>query len=106
MRDGKNTRLRFQGGLDGISTTISVRISVFVRMRAVKRGKTMPDIDKVINGLERCLVCNTSIIGTKEGQRAYIDCEYTIGLYCGQDRVIRESIVLLKEYKQLGVLGG
>lgn len=61
----------------------------------------MAELDKVIKGLERCLVCDTSVIAPEEGQKAYIDCEYTVGLYCRRDRVLREAIDMLNEYKQL-----
>ena len=57
----------------------------------------MIDIEKVIKGLERCLVCDTSIICSKNGQQAYIDCEYTVGLYCGRDKLICDALELLKE---------
>jgi len=28
-----------------------------------------------------------------------VDCEYTVGLYCGQDKLVYETIELLKEQK-------
>ena len=54
----------------------------------------MPDIKKVLRGWERCKTCNMSII---ESNDSYRDCEYTIGLYCGKDKLINETIELLKE---------
>ena len=57
----------------------------------------MVDREKVIKGLERCLICNTSVIASAEGKKAYRDCEYTIGLYCGKDKLLRDALALLKE---------
>lgn len=63
----------------------------------------MADLNKVINGLKRCLICDTSVIASAEGQKAYIDCEYTVGLYCDRNRLLRDALELLKskEEKQL-----
>ena len=59
----------------------------------------MPDVEKVLKGWERCEKCNfASLLGD---QKPYLECEYTVGLYCGKDRLIRETIELLKEYQQL-----
>ena len=55
------------------------------------------NVDKIIKGWERCKICNPSLIASPEGRKAYIDCEYTIGMYCGRDRLIYETIELLKE---------
>ena len=60
----------------------------------------MPDREKIIRGLERCLVCNTSAITSAEGEKAYRDCEYTIDLYCRQDKLLRDAIALLKEQEK------
>jgi hypothetical protein len=57
----------------------------------------MPDREKIIRGLERCLVCNTSAITSAEGEKAYRDCEYTVALYCRQDKLLRDVLTLLKE---------
>ena len=57
----------------------------------------MPDVEKVIKGLERCLVCNTSAITSAEGEKAYRDCEYTVALYCRQDKLLRDVLELLKQ---------
>ena len=57
----------------------------------------MPDREKVIKGLERCLVCSTSVVAPPEAQKAYIDCEYTTYLYCRQDKLLRDALELLKE---------
>lgn len=61
----------------------------------------MPDREKVIKGLERCLVCDMSLIASEEGQKAYIDCEYTTGLYCRRDKLLYEVLELLKEQEKL-----
>ena len=61
----------------------------------------MTDIDKVIQGIERCLVCDTSPIALPEAQKAYLDCEYTVGLYCGRDILLRETLEVLKEQKKI-----
>lgn len=53
----------------------------------------MPDIEKVIQGLERCLKHTCPAIYSKE----YEECEYTVGLYCGQDKLLHEALELLKE---------
>lgn len=54
-------------------------------------------MDKVIKGLERCLICDISVIAPEEAQNAYRECEYTVGLYCGEKKLLREAITLLKE---------
>lgn len=59
----------------------------------------MADIEKVIKGLERCLKHTCPDIYSKE----YKECEYTVGLYCGQDKLLHEALELLKE-KQPRVL--
>ena len=61
----------------------------------------MPDMEKVIKGLERCLVCNLSVLASEEEQKAYIDCEYTTGLYCRHDMLIRDAIALLKSQPEI-----
>lgn len=48
--------------------------------------------EEVIRGLERCLARTCPGIGSKE----YDECEYTIGLYCGMDNVMRDALELLK----------
>ena len=57
----------------------------------------MADIDKVIRGWERCKGCATHPVGTSQ---EYLDCEYTIGLYCGQDILRYETLEVLKECKE------
>ena len=54
----------------------------------------MEDVEKIIKGWERCLECEKTPIGTSQ---AYAECEYTIGLYCGRDKLIWETIRALKE---------
>lgn len=60
----------------------------------------MPDADKVVRGLERCLICDPSPIAPAENQKAYLDCEYTVGLYCNRNKLLRDAIALLKEQKE------
>ena len=57
----------------------------------------MADSKKIIEGWERCKKCNMSPIAPKESMEAYLNCEYTIGLYCGRDQLISETIELLKK---------
>ena len=57
----------------------------------------MADIQKVIKGFERCLVCDTSVIASAEAQKAYLECDYTVGLYCNQKKLLRDAIELLEE---------
>lgn len=57
----------------------------------------MADIEKVIKGLERCLKHTCPAIDSKE----YEECEYTVGLYCGQDKLLNEALELLKEQQAI-----
>lgn len=61
----------------------------------------MPDREKIIRGLERCLICTTSVIASEEGEKAYRDCEYTVGLYCRQDKLLRDVLSMLKEQEEI-----
>ena len=57
----------------------------------------MVDIDKVIRGWERCQKCRTfPLMGNIE----YVQCEYTVGLHCGKDRLIYETLCLLRDQKK------
>ena len=58
----------------------------------------MADIDKVIRGWERCQKCNTMPL---MGNIAYIECEYTTGLYCRKDKLISETLNVLKEQQNI-----
>lgn len=58
----------------------------------------MADRAKVIRGLERCLKGTCPAVWSKE----YADCEYTVGLYCGQQRLMFEALELLREQEQKG----
>ena len=58
----------------------------------------MADIEKVIKGWERCEECRMHPFGTSQ---AYLDCEYTVGLYCGQDKLIWHTLEALKEQEAL-----
>lgn len=55
------------------------------------------DREKVIKGLERCLICDMSVVAPEEAQNAYRECEYTVGRYCGQKKLLRDALALLKE---------
>ena len=57
----------------------------------------MSDTEKIIRGWERCKAKTCPSIFSKE----YYDCEYTDGLYCRQDKLIDDTISLLKEQKKL-----
>lgn len=61
----------------------------------------MPDTDKIAKAWDRCNKCNMSLNADEEGRKAYLDCEYTVGMYCGKDRLIRETIDTLKEQESL-----
>jgi hypothetical protein len=60
----------------------------------------MIDREKVVRGLERCLKCGMSPTSSAEELKAYIDCEYTVGLYCGKDRLLFETLELLKKQEE------
>ena len=53
----------------------------------------MDDIEKIIKAWERCRECRSLPVGMSE---AWVECEYTIGLYCAQDKLVGETIKLLK----------
>lgn len=61
----------------------------------------MKNIDEIIEALERCKICDTSIVASKEGRKAYIDCEYTTGLYCRKDILLDDILFFLKKQKQI-----
>ena len=56
----------------------------------------MLDREKIIKGLERCLICDISVVASEEAQNAHHECEYTVGLYCGQKKLLRDALELLK----------
>lgn len=60
----------------------------------------MADIEKVLRGIERCKKCTFPNTLDPEGTKAYLECEYTIGLYCGRDRLEMQTEELLKEQNQ------
>ena len=60
----------------------------------------MADIAKVLRGIERCKKCTFPNTMDPEGTKAYLECEYTIGLYCGRDRLEMQMEELLKEQNQ------
>lgn len=53
----------------------------------------MDDLEKIIKAWERCRECRSLPVGMSE---AWVECEYTIGLYCAQDKLVGETIKLLK----------
>ncbi len=61
------------------------------------------DREKVIKGLERCIICDISVVALEEAQNAYRECEYTVGLYCGQKKLLRDAITLLKEQEAVTI---
>lgn len=58
------------------------------------------DRQNIIKALERCLICDISVVATDEAQKAYLECEYTVGLYCGQKKVLQDALKLLKEQEE------
>ena len=60
----------------------------------------MIDREKVKKALERCLICDISVVAPEEAQKAYRECEYTVGLYCGQKKVLQDTVGLLKEQEE------
>ena len=52
----------------------------------------MADIEKVLRGWERCMAGTCPSPFSQE----YKDCEYTMGLYCRRDKLICDTIELLK----------
>ena len=61
----------------------------------------MPDTEKVLKAWDRCRVCEPCMIASPEGRKAYLDCEYTQGLYCRRDRLIDETIEILKNQPEI-----
>lgn len=59
------------------------------------------DREKVIKALERCKICDMSMLASDRGKQAYYDCEYTTGLYCRQDKVIADALAVLKEQEEI-----
>lgn len=55
----------------------------------------MSDKEKIINGWKRCRECHQMSLTL--ANKAYADCEYTMGLYCRQDWLINETIEFLEE---------
>lgn len=68
-----------------------------------EREKKMPDREKIIKALERCTICDMSVIASDRGKQAYYDCEYTTGLYCRQDKVIADALALLKGQEAVSI---
>ena len=58
----------------------------------------MTDIENIIKAWERCEECRTHPVGMSQ---AYLDCEYTIGLYCGQDKLVRHTLDVLKSIQKV-----
>ena len=55
----------------------------------------MVDRDKVFRGLMRCKKCNFIFPVSEEAAKAYSECEYTTGVYCRQDVLMRNIEELL-----------
>ena len=51
----------------------------------------MTDVKKVLDGWKRCQKCNST------RSKAYLECEYTVGLYCGKDNLVYDTINVLQE---------
>lgn len=60
----------------------------------------MTDAQRIIKAWKRCDVCNTSAIAPEEGTKAYLECEYTTGLYCRKDKLIYDTIKLITEQEK------
>lgn len=61
----------------------------------------MEDREKVIKGWERCKICDMCVIASPEGRKAYLECEYTTGLYCRKEKLIDDTLKLLKSYHDI-----
>lgn len=57
----------------------------------------MDGLEKIIKAWERCRECNSMPVGLSD---AWVECEYTIGLYCAQDKLVNETLKLLKTIQQ------
>lgn len=58
----------------------------------------MIDREKILRAWERCKVCNMGLLSADpNGEKAYLECEYTTGVYCRQDKLRNDTIALLKE---------
>ena len=55
----------------------------------------MADVKKVLDGWKRCQEC------TGFTSKAYRECEYTVGIYCGKDALIRDTIELIQDQDAL-----
>lgn len=53
----------------------------------------MPDKEKVLCGWDRCSKC----LYPSMFDQQFKDCEYTMGMYCRKDKLISETVELLKE---------
>lgn len=56
----------------------------------------MPDLEKVIKGLECCAKGTCPSILSD----AYMNCPYTVGLYCDKSRLAHDAIALLRKYQR------
>lgn len=57
----------------------------------------MDNLEKIIKAWERCRECHSMPVGLSD---AWVECEYTIGLYCAQDKLVNETLKLLKTIQQ------
>ena len=60
----------------------------------------MQDINNILEAWKRCRKCTMGLIpGNEEGTQAYIDCKYTLGMYCMKDKLEIQTIELLEQLK-------
>lgn len=57
----------------------------------------MPDKENVLRGWDRCSKCLYPSVFDQQ----FKDCEYTMGMYCRKDKLISETVELLKEQDEL-----
>ena len=58
----------------------------------------MTEKEKILRAWERCDECHKHPIGMSE---AYVECEYTMWLYCRQDALIRDTVELIKKTPEI-----
>lgn len=59
----------------------------------------MSDRDKILKAWERCNKCIfPSLVGD---QTPYLECEYTLGLHCRQDKLIMDTIRFIESQPEI-----
>jgi len=58
----------------------------------------MTEKEKILQAWERCDECHKHPVGMSE---AYVECEYTMWLYCRQDALIRDTVELIKKTPEI-----